>query len=212
MLGPLFSKQARKLGFSQLQLYPALKQLPALTAAQDSLVPLFGVHYSSMETNRYYRVTPRHDSALIVGGLALLATGVVAQHAFAMYNEFQTNKAKGGPVIEDRPADNGKQGTADAKASTSSTDPKQQQQQAEAAASSSWGSSWFARNFYEGGFEDKMTKREAALILGVRESASPERIKDAHRRILLINHPDRGGSAFIAAKINEAKDLLLKSK
>jgi curved DNA-binding protein CbpA len=55
-----------------------------------------------------------------------------------------------------------------------------------------------------------MTKREAALILGVRESASIDRIKDAHRRILINNHPDRGGSPFIAAKVNEAKDFLLK--
>jgi hypothetical protein len=35
--------------------------------------------------------------------------------------------------------------------------------------------------FYDGGFEDAMTRREAALILGVRESATPQRIKDAHR-------------------------------
>lgn len=60
--------------------------------------------------------------------------------------------------------------------------------------------------------EEKMTKREAALILGVRESASIERIKDAHRRILINNHPDRGGSPYIAAKVNEAKDFLLKGK
>ncbi len=57
-----------------------------------------------------------------------------------------------------------------------------------------------------------MTKREAALILGVRESATVDRIKDAHRRILINNHPDRGGSPFIAAKVNEAKDFLLKGK
>ena len=57
-----------------------------------------------------------------------------------------------------------------------------------------------------------MTKREAALILGVRESATAERIKEAHRRILIINHPDKGGSAYLGAKINEAKDLLLKGK
>ncbi len=60
--------------------------------------------------------------------------------------------------------------------------------------------------------DDKMSKREAALILGVRESATIDRIKDAHRRILINNHPDRGGSPFIAAKVNEAKDFLLKGK
>ena len=53
-----------------------------------------------------------------------------------------------------------------------------------------------------------MTKREAALILGIRESATVDRIKEAYRKLLPLNHPDRGGSAYIATKINEAKDLL----
>lgn len=66
--------------------------------------------------------------------------------------------------------------------------------------------------YYEGGFEDSMTKREAALILGIRESASPKRIKDAHRKLLILNHPDTGGSTYLAGKLNEAKELLLKGK
>ena len=49
-----------------------------------------------------------------------------------------------------------------------------------------------------------MTRREAALILGVRETATAKRIKDAHRRMTRINHPDFGGSAFLTAKVNEA--------
>jgi len=48
-----------------------------------------------------------------------------------------------------------------------------------------------------------MTKREAALILGLRESAAEEKVKDAHKRIMLANHPDAGGSSFIAAKVGE---------
>ncbi|KAK8815374.1 hypothetical protein WA158_003586 [Blastocystis sp. Blastoise] len=62
--------------------------------------------------------------------------------------------------------------------------------------------------FYEGGFEDNMTKREAALILGVRVNATPQRIQAAYKRLLLKNHPDKGGSPFIASKINQAKDML----
>jgi DnaJ family protein C protein 19 len=34
------------------------------------------------------------------------------------------------------------------------------------------------------------------------------KLKEAHRRIMLANHPDRGGSPYIASKINEAKDFL----
>ncbi|XP_041482723.1 mitochondrial import inner membrane translocase subunit TIM14-like [Lytechinus variegatus] len=62
--------------------------------------------------------------------------------------------------------------------------------------------------YYKGGFEPKMSKREASLILGVSASASKSRVRDAHRKIMLLNHPDRGGSPYLATKINEAKDYL----
>lgn len=68
------------------------------------------------------------------------------------------------------------------------------------------------RKFYEGGFQPVMTRREAALILGVRESAAQDKVKEAHRRVMQANHPDAGGSDFIASKINEAKDHLLGQK
>ena len=62
--------------------------------------------------------------------------------------------------------------------------------------------------YYRGGFELKMSKREAALILGVGPSANQKRYRAAHRSIMLLNHPDKGGSPYLAAKINQAKDLL----
>lgn len=62
--------------------------------------------------------------------------------------------------------------------------------------------------FYKGGFESVMTKREAGLILGVSPSTTSDTIKQAHKRIMLLNHPDKGGSPYMAAKINEAKDML----
>ncbi|XP_030567284.1 mitochondrial import inner membrane translocase subunit TIM14 isoform X1 [Drosophila novamexicana] len=66
--------------------------------------------------------------------------------------------------------------------------------------------------YYKGGFDPKMNKREAALILGVSPSASKLKVKDAHKKIMLLNHPDRGGSPYLAAKINEAKDFLDSAK
>jgi len=62
--------------------------------------------------------------------------------------------------------------------------------------------------YYRGGFEPTMTKREASLILGVSPSSQVQRVRDAHRRIMIANHPDKGGSPYLATKINEAKDIL----
>ncbi|KAJ3405122.1 hypothetical protein CcCBS67573_g01098 [Chytriomyces confervae] len=74
------------------------------------------------------------------------------------------------------------------------------------------GSGAASSKFLKGGFDAKMTTREAALILGIRESAPANKLKDAHRRIMLANHPDRGGSPYLASKINEAKELLDKHR
>ncbi|CAN1274861.1 Mitochondrial import inner membrane translocase subunit TIM14-1 [Linum perenne] len=57
-----------------------------------------------------------------------------------------------------------------------------------------------------------MTKREAALILGVRERTPAKDVKDAYKRIMKVNHPDQGGSHYISNKVNEAKNILLGGK
>ena len=66
--------------------------------------------------------------------------------------------------------------------------------------------------YHLGGFEPKMTRREASLILGVRESSENKKILAAHRKIMMINHPDVGGSAYMSTKVNEAKEMLMSGK
>jgi hypothetical protein len=56
---------------------------------------------------------------------------------------------------------------------------------------------------------DNMTRQEAFQILGLEPDASEEEIHQAWRRLIKGVHPDSGGSAFLAAKINTARDILL---
>jgi hypothetical protein len=68
-------------------------------------------------------------------------------------------------------------------------------------------------NRYKGRFgqnSNKMSIEEARQILGVKAGANGDEINSAFKKLMLANHPDKGGSQYIAAKIIQAKETLMK--
>ncbi len=57
---------------------------------------------------------------------------------------------------------------------------------------------------------DAMAVEEAYEVLELKPGASKQDIHQAHRRLMLKVHPDQGGSTYLAIKLNQAKDVLLK--
>lgn len=74
---------------------------------------------------------------------------------------------------------------------------------------------YLKRHYRASGFEEKMTEREALLIMGIEgddiNHLNKDILKNRYRKLMVMNHPDRNGSQYLTQKINQAKDILDKS-
>ena len=168
------------------------------------------------QTRLYHSTAPSERVVAAILGLATLsAVGYAGASAAKSYEEWKAAQPSPEELEEMRKADEAERNKAEAEGAKKQN---AQDQKSEGSTSDRPRENFFktffdvGTKYYEGGFEETMTKREAALILGVRESASPQRIKDAHRKLLILNHPDTGGSTYLSGKLNEAKELLLKGR
>lgn len=154
----------------------------------------------SLLTRNLHSSAVSQNATLLAGGLGVAAAALAARFALQVINP--PPSSSDGATSES----NTKSGASSDSSSSSTTSEGSTSQ----GSHKSFGALYWARQLYKGGFDDKMTRREAALILGVRESADSKRVQERHRKMLIANHPDHGGSTFLAGKINEAKDVLLK--
>ena len=71
-----------------------------------------------------------------------------------------------------------------------------------------WRDSWKGEQRASNFGASAMSVEEALAVLGLKAGATQEDIKNAHRRLMKEFHPDRGGSDYLATKINQAKEML----
>ena len=76
--------------------------------------------------------------------------------------------------------------------------------------SPAWRDTWKGTDKARQSNSGTMSHDEALAVLGLKAGATNDDIKNAHRRLMKDFHPDRGGSDYLAAKINQAKDILLQ--
>lgn len=71
------------------------------------------------------------------------------------------------------------------------------------------GGIWLARHARQAVARGDMSPQEAARLFGVSPAADRAAILAAHRRLIARVHPDKGGSAELASRVNQARDILL---
>ncbi len=191
----------------------------------------YNTNYNNLTILRQYHTTlPQERGVAIVLTLgAVAATAKAGQYAVQGYNEWKVAAEEERKRQEEEEKNNPKPKEEEEATHKAQDEAKKEENSGSQSQSNAGGGkaktdtkreNFFAKFFnlsvgskyYEGGFEEQMTRKEAALILGVRESSTAKRIKEAHRKLLILNHPDTGGSTYMAGKINEAKELLLKGK
>ena len=146
---------------------------------------------TSQVTSRYLRMTLHHESGEMEGEVlegrfkGLLVSALSLEQLGALLQECQVDQESAALLHAylDRAHGEGWQHSAGAETGPRSTPPT-----------------------------GEMSREEAREVLGVSPGATREEIVDAHRRLMQKLHPDRGGSTYLAAKINQAKDLLLKDR
>ncbi len=170
-------------------LLPILMNLRAIRARLRAARGPSPGRASEVET-RFLRMTLDHDSGVMTG---LVKEGRFAGRALedlepedlvALWAECRAEDAQSAAVLE------------------AYLDRTQGEAWREAAAGSGGG----AR---APGAAGAMSREEACEILGIEPGASRAAVHDAHRRLMQKVHPDHGGSNYLAAKINQAKALLL---
>tara|TARA_B100000927_G_scaffold208843_1_gene169769 strand:- start:30 stop:497 length:468 start_codon:yes stop_codon:yes gene_type:complete len=61
-------------------------------------------------------------------------------------------------------------------------------------------------------YKQKMSLKESYELLGIDENASLEDIIKSHKELIRKLHPDKGGSSYLSARVNEARDIILANK
>jgi len=164
---------------------------------------------SSYSIVRSYHTSPvvaKSPATIILSLSAIAATAKAGQYMVRAYEQWKLSQPEKPPVSPEQEASTQEDNIKTDKSKGADEDGKREN------IFQSLFNIGVGSKFYEGGFEEKMTRREAALILGVRETSTTKRIKENHRKLLVLNHPDTGGSTYLAGKINEAKELLMKGR